>query len=98
MPDIDGWELFKRTAAMRTKMVFIFMTGYGNIPDSADSIRKGVFDYLEKPFSSHKLKCVVNSAIDFLDTLARTDISKAGWTNCSRSTPRSTSCLKRRTC
>ncbi len=70
MPDIDGWELFKRTAAMRTKMVFIFMTGYGNIPEAADSIRKGVFDYLEKPFSSHKLKCVVNSAIDFLDTLA----------------------------
>ncbi len=70
MPDIDGWELFKRTAAMRTKMVFIFMTGYGKIPDSADSIRKGVFDYLEKPFSSHKLKSVVNSAIDFLDTLA----------------------------
>ena len=69
MRDIDGWELFKRTAAMRTKMVFIFMTGYGHIPDSADSIRKGVFDYLEKPFSSHKLKCVVNSAIDFLDTL-----------------------------
>ncbi len=70
MPDIDGWELFKRTAPLRTQMVFIFMTGYGNIPDAADSIRRGVFDYLEKPFSSHKLKCVVNSAIDFLDTLA----------------------------
>ncbi|MDR3566867.1 MAG: response regulator [Syntrophobacteraceae bacterium] len=70
MADIDGWDLFKRTAAMRTKMIFIFMTEHGNIPDSADSIRKGVFDYLEKPFSSHKLQCVVNSAIDFLDTLA----------------------------
>lgn len=70
MPDIDGWELFKRTAPLRTQMVFIFMTGYGSIPDAADSIRRGVFDYLEKPFSSHKLKCVVNSAIDFLDTLA----------------------------
>ncbi|MDR3555029.1 MAG: response regulator [Syntrophobacteraceae bacterium] len=70
IPDIDGWDRFKRTAATRTKMVFIFMTGDGNIPDSSDSIRRGVFDYLEKPFSSHKLKCVVNSAIDFLDTLA----------------------------
>ena len=77
MPDADGWELFKKTAAMRTKMVFIFMTGYGNIPDPADSIRKGVFDYLEKPFSSHKLKSVVTSAIDFLDTLAETGCRKA---------------------
>jgi signal transduction histidine kinase/FixJ family two-component response regulator len=70
MQDIDGWELFRRTAAMRTQMVFIFMTGYGSIPDAADSIRKGIFDYLEKPFSANKLKRVVNSAIEFLDTLA----------------------------
>jgi PAS domain S-box-containing protein len=70
MPDLNGHELFRRTAAMRTQMVFIFMTGYGTIPDAADAIKKGIFDYLEKPFSSHKLKRVVNSAIEFLDTIA----------------------------
>jgi signal transduction histidine kinase/FixJ family two-component response regulator len=70
MLDIDGLELLKKTSGMHTKMVFIFMTGYGNIKKPEEANKKGVFDYLEKPFSSHKLKCVVNSAIDFLDTLA----------------------------
>lgn len=70
MLDIDGLELLKKTSGMHSKMVFIFMTGYENSKNPEETLRKEVFDYLEKPFSSHKLQCVVNSAIDFLDTLA----------------------------
>ncbi len=70
IPDIDGWESFRKTACIRAKMLLIFMTGAGSVPEPGYSVRQGVFDYLEKPFSPHKLMCVLNSTIDFLETLA----------------------------
>ncbi len=65
MPGMSGWELFDKTKNINPDTIFIFVTGYGNIPDAAESIKKGVFDYLEKPFSTQKLKLTVKSATEY---------------------------------
>jgi|LGVF01.1.fsa_nt_gb signal transduction histidine kinase/DNA-binding response OmpR family regulator len=69
MPGMGGWELFEQTRKVNPDTTFIFLTGYGNIPDAINSIKKGVFDYLEKPLSVQKIRRVLNAALEYHDTM-----------------------------
>ncbi len=65
MPGLGGWEIFEMSRKLSSSPTFIFITGYGTIPDARDSIKKGVFDYLEKPFSMEKLRTTVRNSLEY---------------------------------
>ena len=76
MPGLGGWQLFEQTRKTSPDTIFIFLTGYGSIPDATSSIKKGVFDYLEKPFSIQKIRNVLNSALEHYDTIQENNYLK----------------------
>jgi len=41
---------------------WLFLTGYGNVPDSVRALRLGAYDFLEKPCDLDRLDLVINSA------------------------------------
>jgi two-component system, NtrC family, response regulator AtoC len=41
---------------------WLFLTGYGNVPDSVRALRLGAYDFLEKPCDLERLDLVINSA------------------------------------
>lgn len=49
LPGIDGIDLMERIKAVDKQTPFIVFTGYGSINHAVETIRKGAFDYLEKP-------------------------------------------------
>ncbi|MBN2322918.1 MAG: sigma-54-dependent Fis family transcriptional regulator [Spirochaetes bacterium] len=55
LPGIDGIELMERIKAVDKKTPFIVFTGYGSINHAVETIRKGAFDYLEKPIKIESL-------------------------------------------
>lgn len=69
MPILNGWELFQEAHKITPDSIFIFITGYGSIPDAANAIKKGVFDYIEKPFYTEKLKTIFNAALEYQSAL-----------------------------
>jgi two-component system response regulator DctR len=65
MPSISGIALFDALKArdLIYRMPVIFMTGHGDVPMAVDAIKRGAFDFFEKPFDDNKLMDRVQEAL-----------------------------------
>lgn len=65
MPDMSGAVLFDTLAARGLTQVLpvIFLTGHGDVPMAVDSLKRGAFDFFEKPFNDNKLMDRVQEAL-----------------------------------
>ena len=62
LPDgnaLDFMEAMKKHAGYAQ---WLFLTGYGSVPDSVRALRLGAYDFLEKPCDLERLDLVVSSA------------------------------------
>lgn len=57
MPDMSGAVLFDTLAAqgLVQRIPVIFLTGHGDVPMAVDSLKRGAFDFFEKPFNDNTL-------------------------------------------
>ncbi|CAN5411039.1 response regulator [soil metagenome] len=57
MPDISGVALFDLLSAreLTRRLPVIFLTGHGEVPMAVDALKRGAFDFFEKPFNDNKL-------------------------------------------
>ncbi|MGE4607514.1 MAG: sigma-54 dependent transcriptional regulator [Myxococcota bacterium] len=61
----NGLDLLERLERERPELVVIMMTGHGTIESAVGCIRRGAFDYLEKPFDDiHRIRTTVSQALD----------------------------------
>lgn len=65
MPDMSGIALFGELEArgLTQHMPVIFLTGHGDVPMAVDALKKGAFDFFEKPFNDNKLMDRVQEAL-----------------------------------
>jgi two-component system response regulator HydG len=63
MPDIDGLSLLEQARKAAPDVPVIVMTAYGAIDSAVESIRKGAFHYLTKPFKLDELIVFVERAL-----------------------------------
>ena len=63
MPELDGLELIAAARAASPELPVIVMTAYGAIDSAVESIRKGAFHYLTKPFKLDELLVFVERAL-----------------------------------
>jgi DNA-binding NtrC family response regulator len=70
MPDPDGLEVLGRALEIDAELPVILITAHGSVSSAIEAIRRGAFDYVEKPFENDELKAVVRRALD-LTRLAR---------------------------
>lgn len=64
MAGIDGMELFRRLRAIDPEVPVIVMTGHADVPMVIDALKRGVFDFIPKPFSSDHLVASARRALD----------------------------------
>jgi two-component system response regulator DctR len=57
MPGMSGLELFDKLVERRLTGVLpvIFLTGHGDVPTAVACVKRGAFDFVEKPFSDNSL-------------------------------------------
>jgi two-component system, LuxR family, response regulator DctR len=55
MEGMSGPELFERLLARNGRMPVIFLTGHGDVPLAVAALKKGAFDFVEKPFNDNDL-------------------------------------------
>jgi len=57
MPDSSGVAVFDQlaTRGLAARLPVIFLTGHGDVPMAVDSLKRGAFDFFEKPFNDNQL-------------------------------------------
>jgi two-component system response regulator DctR len=65
MPGTSGLELFERLveAGLLPLLPVIFLTGHGDVPTAVAAVKRGAFDFVEKPFSNNALVDRVEQAL-----------------------------------
>lgn len=65
MPGISGSALFDTlaTRGLTQRLPVIFLTGHGDVPMAVDTLKRGAFDFFEKPFNDNKLMDRVEEAL-----------------------------------
>lgn len=61
---MDGLELLDRVRALDPDVPVIMISGHGTIETAVSSIRRGAYDFIEKPFKSDRLLLVVQRALE----------------------------------
>jgi len=73
MPVIDGITLMKEVLPKNDKLVFIFISGYGEFEYAREALRQGAFDYLLKPIDHDELVGMLTRAKMKLDKQKEND-------------------------
>ena len=63
MPDMDGIEVLEQVKAMSDTPV-IMISGHGTIDSAVEAIKKGAFDFIQKPPDLNRLLITVRNALD----------------------------------
>ncbi len=63
LPDISGFELFKRLRALREDLPVLFLTARGDEIDRVVGLELGADDYVTKPFSPRELVARVRTVL-----------------------------------
>jgi two-component system nitrogen regulation response regulator NtrX len=61
---LDGLQLLDRVKALDPDLPVIMISGHGNIETAVSSIKRGAYDFIEKPFKSDRLMLVVQRALE----------------------------------
>ncbi|MDR3214627.1 MAG: response regulator [Azoarcus sp.] len=69
---MGGIACFDMLLANHCPLPVIFITGHGNIQMAVDALKKGAFDFVEKPFNHNELADRVLDAFEFDDERRRT--------------------------
>ena len=60
---MSGMELFDRLVDSGCRLPVIFMTGHGDVPMAVSALKKGAFDFVEKPCNDNELIDRVGAAL-----------------------------------
>ena len=64
LPGMDGAALVQAAVDRYPDIIAIVITGYGTVKDAVDAIKRGAWDFVNKPFQVDELLHVLESAIE----------------------------------
>ena len=64
MPGMDGMELLDAFLARGVKAPIVMISGHGTIETAVEALKKGAFDFIEKPIDLNRLLVTVRNALD----------------------------------
>lgn len=65
MPGLSGLAMFEKLIAygLLPTLPVIFLTGHADVPTAVDAVKRGAFDFCEKPFSDNALVDRIEQAL-----------------------------------
>lgn len=61
---LDGLEILDRITRDHPNVPVIIISGHGNVETAVSAIKRGAYDYIEKPFKSDRLLLLVERALE----------------------------------
>src|SRR5690554_285582 len=76
MPGMDGIEVLEKLQVMAPDTPVVMISGHGNIDTAVESIKKGAYDFIEKPLDLNRLLITIRNAMDKSTLVNETKILK----------------------
>ncbi len=76
MDNMDGIEVLEKIQEINADVPVIMISGHGNIDTAVDAIKKGAFDFLEKPLDLNRLLVTMRNAMDRSSLITETKVLK----------------------
>ncbi|KMO36374.1 C4-dicarboxylate ABC transporter [Methylobacterium variabile] len=64
MPRVDGLEVLERALARDPELPVLLVTGHGDVPMAVEAMRRGAYDFIEKPFAPERLVDAIGRACE----------------------------------
>lgn len=64
MPKMDGLEVLEKLMAHNDELPVVMISGHGTIDTAVDALKKGAFDYIQKPPDISRILVTVRNALD----------------------------------
>ncbi|MDZ4752263.1 MAG: sigma-54 dependent transcriptional regulator [Flavobacteriales bacterium] len=62
MPKMDGMELLDRIKAKGLELPVIMITGHGSVETAVEALKKGAYDFIEKPLDLNRILVTIRNA------------------------------------
>ena len=69
MTGMDGIELLQHLLGFDSSIIVILLTAHGTIDSAKEALRRGAYDYLQKPYDKQALLETINRALDKLNAI-----------------------------
>jgi two-component system nitrogen regulation response regulator NtrX len=76
MAKMDGIEVLSRIAETSPNIPVVMISGHGNIDTAVEAIKKGAYDFLEKPLDLNRLLITIRNALDKSTLITQTQVLK----------------------
>ena len=76
MPQMDGMEVLDRFAQSGIDAAVVMISGHGDIDTAVECIKKGAFDFIEKPLDLNRILITIKNATDKVSLVKETRILK----------------------
>lgn len=76
MPGMDGIEVLTKALAINSDLTFIMISGHGSIDTAVDCIKRGAFDFIEKPLDLNRIMVTIKNASDKSSLVKETKVLK----------------------
>ena len=74
MPGMDGIELLQKIEEIKPDTPVVMISGHGNIDTAVEAIKKGAFDFIEKPLDLNRLLITLRNAQDKSSLISETKV------------------------
>ena len=76
MPEMDGMEVLEGAIAAKNEAPIIMISGHGNIETAVESIKKGAFDFIEKPLDLNRILVTIRNAKERVQLVEEKNVLK----------------------
>ncbi len=76
MPEMDGIEVLDKLMEKQKDIAVIMISGHGNIETAVEAIKKGAYDFIEKPLDLNRLLVTIRNAMERTELVTETKILK----------------------
>jgi DNA-binding NtrC family response regulator len=76
MPEMDGMEVLDKLNSMGIDAAIVMISGHGDIDTAVDCIKKGAFDFIQKPLDLNRILITIKNATDKVHLVKETKILK----------------------
>ena len=64
MPKMDGMEVLEESMKIGIETPFVMISGHGNVETAVEAIKKGAFDFIQKPLDLNRILVTLRNALD----------------------------------
>ncbi len=76
MPKMDGLEVLDKMVELKLESAVIMISGHGSIENAVDALKKGAFDFIQKPLDLNRILVTVRNALDRSTLIQETKVLK----------------------